>query len=64
MVILGFGRVGRMVADMLKAHTKDSVGDGPRSVIVRVPEEGYDARRRQPAGLIEQLRERSPSAFI
>ena len=66
-VILGFGRVGRMVADMLDVHAKDylaidSDGDG----VAASRKEGYDVLFGDVARpeLIERLHERKPSAFI
>ena len=66
-LILGFGRVGRMVAEMLEAHGKDYLAidsdvDGVKASRV----EGYDVLFGDVArpGLVEQLRERRPSAFI
>jgi CPA2 family monovalent cation:H+ antiporter-2 len=66
-VILGFGRVGRMVADMLEAHAKDYLAiDSDTDSVSTSREEGYDVLFGDVSrpGLIEQLRERSPSAFI
>ena len=66
-VILGFGRVGRMVADMLDAHAKDYLAiDSDTDSVSASREEGYDVLFGDVSrpGLIEQLRERSPSAFI
>jgi monovalent cation:H+ antiporter-2, CPA2 family len=66
-VILGFGRVGRMVADMLDVHTKaylaiDSDVDG----VAASRKEGYDVLFGDVARpeLIERLHKRKPSAFI
>jgi CPA2 family monovalent cation:H+ antiporter-2 len=66
-VILGFGRVGRMVADMLDAHRKDYLAiDSDVDGVATSRKEGYDVLFGDVARpeLIEQLRERSPSAFI
>jgi len=66
-VILGFGRVGRMVADMLDAHTKDYLAiDSDSDGVTAAREEGYDVMFGDVSrpGLIEQLREREPSALI
>jgi CPA2 family monovalent cation:H+ antiporter-2 len=66
-VILGFGRVGRMVADMLGAHGKDYLAiDSDVDGVAASRKEGYDVLFGDVARpeLIEQLRERSPSAFI
>ena len=66
-LILGFGRVGRMVADMLDAHGKhylavDSDVDG----VAASRKEGYDVLFGDVARpeLIDKLRERQPSALI
>jgi len=66
-VILGFGRVGRMVADMLVAHDKDYLAiDSDVDGVSASRKEGYDvlfgdvAR----AELIDRLRDREPSALI
>jgi CPA2 family monovalent cation:H+ antiporter-2 len=66
-VILGFGRVGRMVADMLDAHAKDYLAiDSDVDGVAASRKEGYDVLFGDVARpeLIEQLGERSPSAFI
>jgi monovalent cation:H+ antiporter-2, CPA2 family len=66
-VILGFGRVGRMVADMLDAHGKDYLAiDSDVDGVAASRKEGYDVLFGDVARseLIERLRERSPSAFI
>jgi len=66
-VILGFGRVGRMVADMLEAHAKDYLAiDSDTDSVSASRDEGYDVLFGDVSrpGLIEQLRERAPSAFI
>src|SRR5206468_3015621 len=66
-VILGFGRVGRMVAEMLEAHGKDYLAiDSDVDGVKASREEGYDVLFGDVArpGLVEQLRERRPSAFI
>lgn len=66
-VILGFGRVGRMVADMLDAHAKDYLAiDSDSDGVTAAREEGYDVMFGDVSrpGLIEQLREREPSALI
>jgi CPA2 family monovalent cation:H+ antiporter-2 len=57
-VILGFGRVGRLVADMLKVHGKPYIGiDGDADLIANARQEGYtvsfgDAAR---SGAMERL---------
>ena len=66
-VILGFGRVGRMVADMLDAHGKDYLAiDSDVDGVGASRQEGYDVLFGDVARpeLIEQLRQREPSAFI
>ena len=66
-VILGFGRVGRMVADMLDAHSKDYVAiDSDVDAVSALRKEGYDVLFGDVARpeLIEKLREREPGAFI
>ena len=66
-VILGFGRVGRMVADMLESHGKDYLAiDSDVDGVAASRKEGYDVLFGDVSrpGLIEQLRERQPSAFI
>ena len=66
-VILGFGRVGRMVADMLDAHAKDYLAiDSDSDAVTASRKEGYDVLFGDVARpeLIQQLHERKPSAFI
>ena len=66
-VIFGFGRVGRMVADMLETHDKDYLAiDSDTDAVSASRKEGYDVLFGDVARseLIEQLRERQPSAFI
>jgi CPA2 family monovalent cation:H+ antiporter-2 len=66
-VILGFGRVGRMVADMLDAHDKDYLAiDSDVDGVAAARDEGYDALFGDVARpeLIERLAQRDPSAFI
>ncbi|MFL6728552.1 MAG: cation:proton antiporter [Sphingomicrobium sp.] len=66
-VILGFGRVGRMVADMLDAHGKDYLAIDSDSDGVRTSrEEGYDVLFGDVARpeLLDKLRERQPSALV
>jgi CPA2 family monovalent cation:H+ antiporter-2 len=66
-IILGFGRVGRMVADMLEAHDKDYLAiDSDPDGVHSSRGEGYDVMFGDVARpeLIERLREREPSAFI
>ena len=66
-VILGFGRVGRMVADMLEAHNKDYLAiDSDIDSVGPARKEGYDVIFGDVAHpeLLEKLKERDPSAFI
>ena len=66
-VVLGFGRVGRMVAEMLDEHGKDYLAiDSDVDAVKALRKEGFDVLYGDVArpGLIEQLREREPSAFI
>jgi CPA2 family monovalent cation:H+ antiporter-2 len=66
-VILGFGRVGRMVADMLEAHGKDYLAvDSDIDGVAASRKEGYDVLFGDVARpeLIGKLRERKPSALI
>jgi CPA2 family monovalent cation:H+ antiporter-2 len=66
-VILGFGRVGRMVADLLDAHGKDYVAiESDVDSVATSRSEGYDVvfgDVTRPE-LIEKLRDRQPSALI
>ena len=66
-VILGFGRVGRMVADMLDVHGKDYLAiDSDVDAVHAAREEKYDVLFGDVARpeLIERLRELEPVAFI
>jgi CPA2 family monovalent cation:H+ antiporter-2 len=66
-VILGFGRVGRMVADMLEAHDKDYLAiDADVDGVKAARKDGYDVLFGDVAHpeLLDRLREREPSAFI
>ena len=66
-VILGFGRVGRMVADMLEVHAKDYLAiDSDVDGVAASRKEGYDVLFGDVGRpeLIERLRERTPAAFI
>jgi CPA2 family monovalent cation:H+ antiporter-2 len=66
-VILGFGRVGRMVADMLETHGKDYLAiDSDVDAVSASREEGYDVLFGDVAHpeLIDRLRDREPSALI
>jgi CPA2 family monovalent cation:H+ antiporter-2 len=66
-VILGFGRVGRMVAEMLASHGKDYVAvDADVDCVVAARREGFpilfgDVSHGE---LIEKLRPGKPAAFI
>jgi CPA2 family monovalent cation:H+ antiporter-2 len=65
--ILGFGRVGQMVADMLDAHGKDYVAiDSDVDGVSAAREQGYDVLFGDVGRpeLIERLRTRQPSALI
>jgi Kef-type K+ transport systems, membrane components len=66
-VILGFGRVGRMVADMMTAHGKDYLAiDSDSDAVGAARDDGYDVIFGDVArpGLTERLRQRQPVAFI
>ena len=66
-IILGFGRVGRMVADMLEAHDKDYLAiDSDVDSVGSARKEGYDVIFGDVAHpeLLEKLKELDPSAFI
>lgn len=66
-VILGFGRVGRMVADMLTAHSKDYLAiDSDSDAVSSARKEGYDVLFGDVGRpeLFDRLRERQPVAFI
>jgi CPA2 family monovalent cation:H+ antiporter-2 len=66
-IILGFGRVGQMVADMLDAHGKDYLAiDSDVDSVGPARKEGYDVIFGDVAHpeLLAKLRERDPSAFI
>jgi monovalent cation:H+ antiporter-2, CPA2 family len=66
-VILGFGRVGQMVADMLDAHGKDYLAiDSDVDAVAASRKEGYDVLFGDVGRpeLIERLRAREPSALI
>jgi CPA2 family monovalent cation:H+ antiporter-2 len=66
-VILGFGRVGRMVADLLEAHGRDYLAiDSDADGVSAARSDGYDALFGDVAraGLLERLRDRDPSAFV
>jgi CPA2 family monovalent cation:H+ antiporter-2 len=66
-MILGFGRAGRMVADMLEAHRKDYLAlDSDADAVTAARKEGYDVLFGDVGRpeLIERMREREPAAFI
>ncbi|HEX6740654.1 MAG TPA: NAD-binding protein, partial [Sphingomicrobium sp.] len=66
-VILGFGRVGRMVADMLDEHGKDYLAvDADVDSVAELRKEGYDVLFGDVAHpeLIDKLHQRRPSALI
>jgi len=66
-VILGLGRVGRMVADMLEGHSKDYLAiDSDIDGVAASRKEGYDVIFGDVSRpeLMERLRERQPAAFI
>ena len=66
-VILGFGRVGRIVAEMLDAHSKDYLAiDSDVDAVAASRKEGFDVLFGDVARpeLLERLRERRPAAFI
>jgi CPA2 family monovalent cation:H+ antiporter-2 len=66
-IILGFGRVGRMVAEMLNAHAKDYLAiDSDSDGVAAARKEGYDVLFGDVARpeLIERLKEREPVALI
>lgn len=66
-MILGFGRVGRMVADMLEAHGKDYLAiDSDADGVGAARKEGYDVLFGDVARpeLIDRMRDRQPAAFI
>jgi CPA2 family monovalent cation:H+ antiporter-2 len=66
-MILGFGRVGRIVADMLETHDRDYVAvDADIDTTARARKQGYDVLFGDVAHgeLIERVRKRDPAAFI
>jgi len=66
-VILGFGRVGRMVADMLQTHGKDYLAiDSDVDGVAASRKEGYDVLFGDVGRteLLDRLRERQPAAII
>jgi CPA2 family monovalent cation:H+ antiporter-2 len=66
-IILGFGRVGQLIADMLDAHDKDYVAvDSDVDAVAAARKQGYDVIFGDVAHgeLIERVRQRDPVAFI
>lgn len=66
-MILGFGRVGRIVADMMDAHGKDYLAiDADVDTAAAAKKEGYDVLFGDVAHpeLIEKVRLRKPTAFV
>ena len=66
-VIFGFGRVGRMVADRMDAHDKDYLAiDSDPDGVSAAREDGYDVLFGDVAHpeLLDRLREREPVALI
>jgi CPA2 family monovalent cation:H+ antiporter-2 len=66
-VVLGFGRVGRMVAEMLEVHGKDYLAiDSDSDGVAAARKDGYDVLFGDVARpeLIERLKEREPVALI
>ncbi len=66
-IVLGFGRVGRLVSEMLEAHGKDYLAiDSDADGVAGARKEGYDVLFgdvSQPE-FLGRLAERQPSAFI
>ena len=66
-MILGFGRVGHIVADMLETHGKDYLAiDSDVDAATAAQKEGYDVLFGDVAHpeLIDRVRKREPSAFV
>ena len=66
-MVLGFGRVGRMVADMLDAHDKDYLAiDSDVDGVESARKEGYDVMFGDVAQpeFLRRVVDREPSAFI
>ena len=66
-IILGFGRVGRLIADMLDAHGKNYlVVDADVDAVAAARKQGYDVLFGDVAHgeLIERIRQRDPVALI
>lgn len=66
-IILGFGRVGRIVADMLDAHDKDYVAiDSDVDAVSAARKQGYDVLFGDVSHpeLLEKAKQRKPSALV
>jgi CPA2 family monovalent cation:H+ antiporter-2 len=66
-MILGFGRVGRLVADMLEAHAKDYLAvDADVDAVAAARKEGYDVLFGDVGHpeLLGRVRSREPAAFV
>jgi len=66
-IILGFGRVGQMVADMLDAHDRDYVAiDSDVDAVAAARESGYDVVFGDVSHpeIIERLHESEPAALV
>jgi CPA2 family monovalent cation:H+ antiporter-2 len=66
-IVLGFGRVGRVVSEMLESHGKDYAAiDSDIDCVAASRRQGYDVLYGDVARpeLIDKLRDREPSAFI
>ena len=66
-MILGFGRVGRMVADMLETHAKDYLAiDTDADAVTAARKDGYDVLFGDVGRpeLMDRMRQREPAAFI
>jgi CPA2 family monovalent cation:H+ antiporter-2 len=66
-MVLGFGRVGRTVADMLDVHNKDYLAvDADVDTAMAARKEGYDVLFGDVSHpqLIDRVKRRKPSAFI
>ena len=66
-IVLGFGRVGRMVADMLQAHGKDYLAiESDADAVSAARKDGYDVIFGDVGRpeLLDRLRDRQPAAMI
>ena len=66
-MVLGFGRVGRLVAEMLDTHGKDYLAiDADVDAVAAARQEGYDVLFGDVsrADFVERLARREPAAFI